>query len=151
MFLNCVAEKDSWESLGQQGDPTSLSWRKWLLNILWKDWWWSWGSNILATWCEELTHWKRPDLDAGKDWRQEEKGTTEDEMVGWHHWLNGHELEKTPGVGDGQGSLSCCSPWDFQESSPTPQSKSINSLVFSFLYSPTLTSIHDYWKDHSFD
>ena len=44
-----------------------------------------------------------------------------------------------------------CSPRDFQESSPTPQSKSINSLVFSFLYSPTLTSIHDYWKDHSFD
>ena len=45
------------------------------------------------------------DPDAGKDWRQEEKGTTEDEMVGWHHWLNGHELGQAPGVGDGQGSL----------------------------------------------
>ena len=45
------------------------------------------------------------DPDAGKDWRQEEKGTTEDEMVGWHHWLNGHEFEQTPEVGDGQGSL----------------------------------------------
>ena len=53
--------------------------------------------------------WKNPD--AGKDWRQEEKGTTEDEMVGWHHWLNGHEFEQTPGVGDGQGGLACCSPW----------------------------------------
>ena len=63
----------------------------------------------LATWCEELTHWK--DLDTGKDWRWEEKGTTEDEMVGWHHRLNGHEFEWTPGVGDGQGSLVCCSPW----------------------------------------
>ena len=47
---------------------------------------WSWSSNTLATWCEELTHWKRPD--AGKDWRQEEKGTREDEMVGWHHRLH---------------------------------------------------------------
>ena len=51
------------------------------------------------------------DSDAGKDWRQEEKGTTEDEMVGWHHWLDGHEFEQDPGVGDGQGSLECCSPW----------------------------------------
>ena len=51
------------------------------------------------------------DPDAGKDWRQEEKGMTEDEMVGWHHWLSGHEIEQTLGVGDGQGSLACCSPW----------------------------------------
>ena len=50
------------------------------------------------------------DLDAGKDWRQEDKGTTEDEMVEWHHWLNGHESGWTPGVGDGQGGLACCSP-----------------------------------------
>ena len=53
--------------------------------------------------------WKDPD--AGKDWRWEEKGMTEDEMVGWHHQLNGHELEQAPGVSDGQGSLACCSPW----------------------------------------
>ena len=52
--------------------------------------------------------WKDPD--AGKDWRQEEKGTTEDKMVGWHHWLNGHEFEQDPADGDGQGSLVCCSP-----------------------------------------
>ena len=50
--------------------------------------------------------------DAGKDWRQGEKGTTEDEMVGWHHWLDGHEFEQGPGVADGQGSLACCGPWD---------------------------------------
>ena len=53
--------------------------------------------------------WKDPD--AGKDWRQEEKGTTEDEMVGWHHRLNGHEFELTLGVGDGQGGLACCGSW----------------------------------------
>ena len=58
--------------------------------------------------CEELTHWEDPD--AGKDWRQE-KGMTEDEMVGWHHWLYGHVFEQAPGDGDGQGSLVCCSPW----------------------------------------
>ena len=50
------------------------------------------------------------DPDAGKDWRQEEKGTTEDKMVGWHHRLNGHEFKQSLGVGDGQGSLVCCSP-----------------------------------------
>ena len=51
------------------------------------------------------------DPDAGKDWREEKKGTTEDEMVGWHHQLDGHEFEQAPGVGDGQGGLLCCSPW----------------------------------------
>ena len=50
------------------------------------------------------------DPDAGKNWGQEEKGMTEDEMVGWHHWLDGRESEWTPGVGDGQGGLACCSP-----------------------------------------
>ena len=51
------------------------------------------------------------DLDAGKDWRQEEKGKTEDEMIGWHHRLNGHEFGQALGIGDGHGSLVCCSPW----------------------------------------
>ena len=56
----------------------------------------------------------RKDPNAGKDWRQE-KGTTEDEMVGWHHQLNGHEFEQAPGDGEGQGSLVCCSPWGHKE------------------------------------
>ena len=51
------------------------------------------------------------DSDAGRDWGQEEKGTTEDEMAGWHHWLNGHESEWTSGLGDGQGGLACCNSW----------------------------------------
>ena len=55
------------------------------------------------------------DPDAGKDWRRDEKGMTEDEMVRWHHRLDGHEFEQTPGVGDGQGSLVCCSPWGHKE------------------------------------
>ena len=59
--------------------------------------------------------------DARGDWRQEEKGTIEDEMVGWHHWLNGHEFEKAPGIGGGQESLVCCSPWGHKESDTTEQ------------------------------
>ena len=55
------------------------------------------------------------DPDAGKDWRQEEKGTTENEMIGWHHWHDEHEFEQALGVGDGQGSLACCSPWGRKE------------------------------------
>ena len=63
--------------------------------------------------------WK--DTDAGKDWGQEEKGTTEDEMVGWHHQLNGHGFGWTPGVGDGQGGLACCGSWGHKESDMTEQ------------------------------
>ena len=61
------------------------------------------------------------DLDAGKDWSQEKKGITEDEMAGWYHLLNRHEFEWTLGVGDGQGSLACCSPWALKESCMTEQ------------------------------
>ena len=57
--------------------------------------------------------WKDPDC--GKDWRQEEKRTTEDMIFGWHHWLDGHEFEQAPGVGNGQGSLVCWSPWGLKE------------------------------------
>ena len=57
--------------------------------------------------------------DAGKDWRQEEKGMTEDEMVGWHHQHNGHEFKPTLGDSEGQGSLACCSPWGLRESDTT--------------------------------
>ena len=63
--------------------------------------------------------WKDPD--AGKDWRQEEKGMTEDEMVRWHHRLNGYGFGWTPGVGNGQGGLACCSPWGRKESDTTEQ------------------------------
>jgi len=63
--------------------------------------------------------WK--DADAGKDWGQEEKGTTENEMVVWHHCLNGHGFGWTPGVGDGQGGLVCCGSWGCKESDTTEQ------------------------------
>ena len=79
---------------------------------------WSWSSNTLATWCKELPHWKK-NPDAQKDWRQEEKGRTD--MIGWCHQLDAHEFEQAPGVGDGQGSLVCCSSWGRRESDTIEQ------------------------------
>ena len=71
----------------------------------------------------------RKDSDPGKDWRQEEKGMTEDEMVGWYHWLNGREFEQAPGDGKEEGSVVCCSPWGHKESDMTEQlNKNNNSL-----------------------
>ena len=124
MLLNCGDGEDSWESLGLQGDQTSQSWRKSILNIHWKNWYWSWSSNTLATWSKSWLTGKDPD--AGKDWRQEEKGTTEDKMVGWHHRLNGHEFEKALGDGEGQESLACCSPWGHRELDMT---EGLNNII----------------------
>ena len=71
-------------------------------------------------WPSDVKNWLiGKDNDSGKDWKQEEKGMTEDEMVGWHHLLDGHEFEQAPGVGGGQGSLACCSPWGSKESDTT--------------------------------
>ena len=81
-------------------------------------------------WPPDAKNWLiRKDPDAGKDWRWEEKGTTEDEMVGWHHWLDGHEFEQAPGVGDGQVGLACCSPWGCKELDTTEW---LNWLKFSW-------------------
>ena len=74
------------------------------------------GTEVPILWPPDGKNWLiGNDPDAGKDWRQEEKGMTEDKMVGWHHWLEGHESEQAPGVGDGQGGLACCSPWGRKE------------------------------------
>ena len=67
-------------------------------------------------WPPDVKNWLiGKDSDAEKDWRQEEKGTTEEAMVGWHHQLDGHEFEQAPGIGDGQGSLVCYNPWGHKE------------------------------------
>ena len=94
----------------QQEDQTSQSVlkKKSTLNTHWKDWYWSWSSSILVTWCGQLTHWKSP-------WcwerlREEEEGVRGRDVTGWPHWCNGHELGQTPGDGEGQGSLKCWSP-----------------------------------------
>ena len=81
MLLNCGVGEDYWESLGLQGDPTSPSYRRSVLGVHWKDWCWSWNSNTLATWLEELTHWKRP-------WCWEGLGAGgEGDDRGWDGWM----------------------------------------------------------------
>ena len=113
MLLNCGVGEDSWESLGlQQIQPVYPKGNQsWVFTgrsdvegetpILWPLHAKSWYT------------WKHPD--AGKDWRQEEKGMTEDEMVGWHHRLDGHGFGWTLGDGDGQGGLVCCGSWGHKE------------------------------------
>ena len=78
------------------------------------------------------------DPDAGRDWGQEEKGMTEDEMAGWHHWLDGHEFEWSPGVGDGQGGLACCDSWGHKESDTTERlnwTEWIHIYMWAYIYS----------------
>ena len=90
-------------------------------------------AKISKIWPPDVKNWLfGKDPDTGEDWRQEEKGMTEDEMVGWHHWLNGHEFEQALRVVDGQGSLVCCSPWGRKEtrlSDLSTQSKFSTFLV----------------------
>ena len=84
------------------------------------------------------------DPDAGRDWGQEEKGTTEDEMAGWHHPLDGHEFEWTLGVGDGQGGLVCCSPWGCKESDTTERLNWIEVNHAFAKFSSPLTTVTDW-------
>ena len=119
MLLNCGIGEGSWESLAlQEIKPVHPKINQsWIItgrtnseaesSILW-----------LSDAKSQLI---RKDPDARKDWRQEEKGETEDEMVGWHHWLNGHKFEPTLGDGEGQRSLVCCSSWGHKESDTTQQ------------------------------
>ena len=94
------------------------------------------------------------DRDAGKDWRQEEKGTIEDEMVGWHHWINGHEFEQAPRAGDEQGSLACCSPWGCKESDTSKwlnwtDSESRHCFVYMLRLHVLSHLIYSLWGRHS--
>ena len=75
------------------------------------------------------SHLTGKDTNAGKDWKQKKKKETENEMVGWHQWLNGHEFEQTLGDGEGQGSLVCCSPWGHKESDTTWQLNNSNCFL----------------------
>ena len=85
-------------------------------------------------WLPDVKSWLiGKDSDAGRDWGQEEKGTTEEEMIGWNHWLNGYEFGWTLGVGDGQGNLVCCGSWSHKESDTTKRLNWTNSTHSSIL------------------
>ena len=119
MLLKCGVGEDSWESLRLQGDPTShpKGDQSWVLTG---------RTDVEAEtpilWPPDAKSWLiGKDPDAGKDWGQEEKGMTEDEMAGWHHRLDGRESEWTLGVGDGQGGLACCDSSGCKDSDTTEQ------------------------------
>ena len=117
MLLNCGVGEDSWESLGLQGiQPVhpkgDQSWVFFRRNDA--------KAETPVLWPLHEKSWLiGKDSDAGRDWGQEEKGTTEDEMAGWHHRLDGREFEWTRGVGDGQGGLACFDSWGCKESDMT--------------------------------
>ena len=119
MLLSCGVGDDSWDSLDcKEIQPVHLKGNQ--------SWIFIGRTDVEAEtpilWPPDVKSWLiGKDSDAGKDWRQEEKGTTEDEMAGWHHWLSGHEFDWTPGVGDGQGGLVCCRPWCRKELDMTEQ------------------------------
>ena len=92
----------------------------------------SWNSNILTTWCKQPTHWKRPWC---WEWlKAKGEGVAEDEMVRWHHQLNGHEFEQTPGGSEGQGSLACCSPWGHRVDTTQRLNNNISWFFWDALY-----------------
>ena len=98
-------------------------------------------AEAVILWPPHVKSWLiRKDPDAGKDWREKEKATTEDKMVRWHHWLNGHEFEQAPGNGEGQGSLTCCSPWGRKESDMTEQ---LNWLSWSSVWDTNVGGTQD--------
>ena len=118
MLLSCGIGEDSWEFLGLQGDPISPSLRRSVLSVHWRDWCWSWNSNTF--WPPHAKSWLiGKDPDAGKDWGQKEERVSEGEITGWYHRSNEHELGQTPGDGEGQGGLACCSPRGHKESDMT--------------------------------
>ena len=130
MLLNCGVGEDSWESLGLQGDLTSPFWRKSALGVLERN---DAKAETPVLWPPHEKSWLiGKDSDAGRDWGQEKKEMTEDEMAGWHHWLDGLEFEWTPGDGDGQGGLACCDSWGRKESDTT-EWLNWNELIHSFL------------------
>ena len=100
MFSYCGAGEDSWESLGQQGlilkeINSEYSLEALMLKLKLQNF-----GHLMGT--GDSLKKKKKNLDAGEDWRQEEKGATEDKMDGWHHWLNGHEFQQTPGKSEGR-------------------------------------------------
>ena len=122
MLLNCDVREDSWESLGLQGDQS----------------WVFFGRNDAKAetpvlWPPHAKSWLiGKDSDPGRDWGQEEKETTEDEMAGGHHRLNAHEFEWTLGVGDGQGGLACCNSWGCKELDTTERLNWTDSWYISW-------------------
>ena len=126
MLFNCGVGEDSSKSFGLQGDPTSPSRRRSALGFFGRN---DAKAETPVLWPPHAKSWLLgKDSVAGRDWGQEKKGMTEDEMAGWHHWLDERESQWTPGVGDRQGGLACCDSWGHKESDTTER------LIWSDIY-----------------
>ena len=122
--------EDSWESLGLQRNQNSPKGNQFWIFIGKTDA----EAEVPILWSPDAKRQLiRKDPDAGKDWRQEEKETREDEMVGWHHWLNGQEFEQALGDDEGQGSLAGFSPWGCKESDTTEQLNNNNNFSLNII------------------
>ena len=129
--MNCGAVEDSWKSLEQQGDQTSQSKERAILNIHWKDWCWNWSSSILVIRWEQTTHWKSP-------WHWERlRAEGEEGIRGWDGWtasLMQWTFGQTSGDGEGQGGLACCSLWDCKDLDMTGWLNNIKSIICLFIF-----------------
>ena len=129
MLLNCGVGEDSWESLIQPVHPKGDQYLVFTGRTDAK-------AETPILWPPHVKNWLiGKDRDAGRDWGQEEKGTTEDEMVGWQHQLDAHEFGWTPGVGDGQGGLACCDTWGHK--SDTTERLNWTEKATTYLLYPT--------------
>ena len=133
MLLNCGVGEDSWESLGlQESQPVYPKENQSWIFIGRTDA----EAETPMLWPPDVKNWLIwKDPDAWKNWGQEETGTTEEEMVGWHLWLNGHGFICTLGVGDGQGGLVCCGLWGCKESDKTEPLNWNWKVTFPFTFS----------------
>ena len=131
MLWNCGVGEDSWESPGlKEIKPVHPKGNQSLIFIGRTDA----EAESPILWPSDAQNWLlRKDPDAGKDWREEEKGTTEDEMIGWHHWLDGHEFEQALGDGEGQGNLACCHSWCHNERDMTEWLNNNNTHTHTYI------------------
>ena len=136
MLSNCGVGEESWESLDcKEIRPVNPKGNHPWIFIGKTD------AEAPILWPPDVKNWLiGKDPDSGKDRRQEKKGTTEEQMIGWHHWLNGHEFEQASGDGEEQGNLACCSPWGHKESDMTEQLNN-SILVVSPVHMDTVSPV----------
>ena len=137
MLLNCGVGDDPWESpMNSRGLNPINHKGNWIFIERTDS-----KAEAAILWSPDAKRWLiGKDPDAGKDWGLEAKGVREDELLGWHHWLNGHELVQTPGKSEGQGILACCSLWGHKELDMTEQLNNIDMTdsKFSLQLNPAL-------------
>ena len=143
-YYYCDVGEDSWEPLGLQGGSTSPFWRRSALGFLWKRMILKLKLQYFGHLMQRVDSLENTSMLGGIG-GQEEKGTTEDEMAGCHHWLDGHEFEWTLGIGDGQGGLACCNSRGRKESDMTERLNWLTDWIFRCVCVPQLSYPFTCW------